>query len=318
MTGTVLVTGGAGFIGAYVSRALLGRGVRVLVYDLQPRGNVLDMLMPEGGPGLLRAAGEITDGWRLLALCREHGVDAIVHLASPLTQDVAANPTTGLRDICGGTAGIFALAGEIGARRIVWASSVAVFGPQAAYPPGAVGDDACHRPPSLYGSCKSLCETLARTAAARDGVDSLGLRLSVVYGAGRLRGYMSYPSHMIREAAAGRAVHVAYSRQRLHWQYVEEVAEMMVAALAADRPGGGRTYNGLGDSRSFAEAGAIIARERPDVAVTFGEDADPALAGTVEDYDAAGFAAAYGYRAGWPLERGIADALATYGRMGAG
>ena len=57
-------------------------------------------------------AGEITDGWRLLELCRRHQVAAAVHLASPLTKDVAANPLAGIRDICSGTATVLAAARE--------------------------------------------------------------------------------------------------------------------------------------------------------------------------------------------------------------
>jgi UDP-glucose 4-epimerase len=311
----VLVTGGAGFIGAYVTRALLAAGRRVLVYDLQPKGNVLDLLLPQGGDGLAVETGEITDGWRLLELCRRHRVGAMVHLAAPLTKDTEANPLAGIRDICSGTATVLAAAREARLVRVVWASSVAVFGPRSTYPAGPLPDDACHRPVSLYGSCKSLCETLARQAHAADGLDVTGLRLSVVYGAGRLRGYMSYPSHRMRDAAAGAAVHIAHGPQLLHWQHVEEVAGAVVAILASARAGEGRTYNAPGETRSWREAADVIREARPGVAVTVGEDADPALAGVVEDYDAGALARDFGYRLAWPLERGVRHTLDTYDAM---
>jgi len=318
MTTTVLVTGGAGFIGAYVSRALLAKGMRVVVYDFQPNGNVLDMLLPEAATDtsrLLKEAGEITDGWRLLEICRKFDVEYAVHLASPLTMDVVANPFTGIRDICTGTATLFATAKTAGLKRVVWASSVAVFGPKSTYPEGPLPDGAWHHPANLYGSAKSLCETLAVRAYEKDGLDVVGLRLSVVYGAGRLRGYMSYPSHLMRQAASGQAIHAAYGPQRLHWQYVDEVAAMIGTALLAERPGGGRTYNAAGDSRAWREAAAAIRAARPGLAVTVGEERDPALTDTVEDYDASGFARDYSYRLGWPLERGVRDTLDTYGLM---
>jgi nucleoside-diphosphate-sugar epimerase len=318
MTMTVLVTGGAGFIGAYVTRALLARGIRVVVYDTQPDGNVLGMLLPEAAPeraGIVKEAGEIIDGRRLLELCRRHAVEAAVHLASPLTQEVTANPMAGIRDICTGTATLFSVAREARLRRVVWASSVAVFGPKSGYGPGPLPDDACHRPPNLYGSCKSLCENLVRRAYQNDGVDSVGLRLSVVYGAGRVRGYMSYPSHLMREAACGRPVHVAYGPQRLHWQHVDEVAAMVATSLLADRPGEGRTFNGIGDSRTWREAAEALRLARPALSVTIGEEHDPALTDVVEDYDATAFARHYGYALGWPLERGVQDTLDTYARM---
>jgi nucleoside-diphosphate-sugar epimerase len=311
----VIVTGGAGFVGAYATRALLAAGHRVLVYDLQPKGNVLDLLLPEGADGLAVETVEITDGWLLLDLCLRHGIGAAVHLASPLTKDVAANPPLGIRDICSGTATVFAAAREAGLKRVVWASSVAVFGPQSDYPFGPLPDDAFHRPVSLYGSCKSLCETLAREAHAADGLDVTGLRLSVVYGAGRLRGYMSDPSHLMRDAAAGTAVHAAYGRQRLHWQHVEEVTGAVVAVLASGRTGEGRTYNVPGDCRSWREAAEIIQAARPEVAVTIGDEADPALAGVVADYDAHLLARDFGYQHAWPLERGIRHTLDAYDAM---
>ena len=320
MAETVLVTGGAGFIGAYVTRALLAEGIDVLVYDLHPRGNVLDLLLPNGALGeaqLTVESGEITDGWRLLELCRRHRVDAAVHLASPLTMDVVNNPMTGIRDICLGTQTLFSVAREIGMRRVVWASSVAIFGPAADYPPRPLPDDAVHKPANLYGSCKSLCETLARRANETDGLDIIGLRLSVVYGAGRMRGYMSYPSHLMREAAARGRVDIKFGPQRLHWQYVEEVAGAVTTALAAERPGTGFTYNAPGDCRTWIDAAHAIEGARPGTKVTIGDAIDPALAGVVEDYDANGFCNAYTYVPQWTLEAGVRSTLETYASIAA-
>ena len=319
MAKTVLVTGGAGFIGAYMVRRLLAEGVDVVVYDQQPRGNVLDLLLPElsaGGTRIRIETGEITDAVRLLSLCRRHGVESAVHLASPLTMDVVNNPATGIRDICLGTNVVFSVAREARLRRVVWASSVAVFGPQRDYAPGALPDDAFHRPANIYGSAKSLCETLARQMAAdKGGLDIVGLRLSVVYGAGRRRGYMSYPSHLMREAAAADHVHVRFGDQRLHWQYVEEVSDMAYAALTSPRRSDGRTFNAAGDCRTWREAGAALRLVRPALDITIGDEIDDALAGVVEDYDASGFRSHHDYTPSWSLEAGIGATLATYDAM---
>ena len=317
MTSTVLVTGGAGFIGAYVTRRLIADGWRVVVYDANPVGNVLTMLMPDAADraAISIASGAITDRTRILDLCRQHKVTAAVHLASPLTQDVTARPAEGIADICLGTAAVFGAAREAGLRRVIWASSVAVFGARSGYPPGPVGDDACHRPPSLYGSCKSLCETLARRAFEVDGLDVVGLRLSVVYGAGRLRGYMSYPSHLLRSAASGEPVHIPWGRQRLHWQYVEEVADMVAATLAPETAGAGRTFNAAGDCRSWSDLAAVLKTARPDLTVSVEDAVDPVLADVAEDYDASALFEACGYAMRWPLEKAVPDALDTYATM---
>jgi nucleoside-diphosphate-sugar epimerase len=318
MTNTVLVTGGAGFIGAYVTKRLLKAGARVVVYDLQSRGNVLDLLLPDhqaGGNAPILETGEITDGFKLMALCRKHQVDSVVHLASPLTMDVVANPATGIRDICLGTHTVFATAREANLRRVVWASSVAIYGGAADYPPGPLAEDAFHRPPNLYGASKSLCETMARQMVQIDGLDIVGLRLSVVYGAGRRRGYMTYPSALMRDAATTDSIVVRFGDQKLHWQYVEEVADMTLAALDSPRRSEGQVYNAFGDCRSWRDAAGILKSIKPGLQVDVGDELDEALAGTVEDYQTLSFARDYGVERQWPLEAGISDTLETYTKM---
>ncbi len=192
---------------------------------------------------------------------------------------------------------------------------MAVYGPVSDYPSGPLSETAFHHPPNLYGAAKSLCETMARQMAETDGLDIVGLRLSVVYGAGRRRGYMTYPSALMRDAATGGRVTVRFGDQRLHWQYVEEVAGMIATALTSDRRSSGEVYNAFGDCRSWREAAAILKSLRPDLAVELRDETDAALAGVVEDYRAEAFLRDYGVGRLWPLEAGIADTLATYARM---
>ena len=55
----------------------------------------------------------------------------------------------------------------------------------------------------------------------------------------------------MREAADDDEVHVRYGPQSLHWQYVEEIADMASVALASSRRRTGKTYNAFGDTRSW-------------------------------------------------------------------
>lgn len=311
---SVLVTGGAGFVGAYVTRDLLARGERVVAYDAVVAGNTLDIVLPERHENLSVVEGQIADGWNLIRVCEAHDVDRIVHLGSPLTADVTANPPRGISDICGAMASVLEVARALRARRVVWASSVAVFGPLSAYPPGPLSNDACQRPRSLYGSCKSLCEDMARTYRDEFEVDSIGLRLTVVYGAGRLRGYMSFPSALIRDCALGNPVTIPHPDQLMSWQYVEEVSGSVLAAL--DAPGATRSiaYNTYGDPRTFREAGIALAQLAPNVAITYGTDEPNALEDVAPDYDDSLFRRQVGYEPRFPLAQGVARAFEEYQR----
>ena len=318
--GAVLLTGGAGFVGTYVARNLLIAGERVVVYDQAIRGNALELVLPgyTSEPRLTLAAGSITDGWTILRLCREQGVDRIVHLAAPLTQAVAEAPAAGVRDICAGTATVFETATAIGARKVVWASSTAVFGSRADYPSGPLANDAAHHPRSLYGACKSLCERMAIDYRDRDGLDSIGLRFSVVFGPGRLRGYMSFPSDLIRKVAMGEPVEMPIADEPIHWQYVEEVAAAVIAALGA-----GRTldaaFNPCGDSASFRNIGEILARLAPKTEITFSptaaDDGQRALLEIPFEYDDSEFRNQIGYAKRFSLEESVAASYHAFRRL---
>ena len=116
----------------------------------------------EAREGLELVQGDITDGWRLLLPLRRapQSVDRIVHLASPLTNAIRESPAAGLAAMCGGTANVLEAARMLRMRRVVWASSISVFG-QPPPEPWSATTSPRRAGESLYGSGKVLCEDLA-------------------------------------------------------------------------------------------------------------------------------------------------------------
>ena len=268
----VLVTGGAGFVGAHVIRDLVARGDEVVAYDVVASSPVLDATVPgwREHPDITLVRGAITGAWKLLHTCRTHQVDTIVHLASPLTTGVNEDLRTGLEDICSGTANVFEVARALGIRRTVWTSSISVFGAPEAYGDVPIDDESPVRPASFYGACKALCEQMGTAYRDRYDVDSIALRLTIVYGPGRASGATSFVSAAAQAAAERRPVHIGYGDQRLNWQYVDDVAAMVLAALDAPRPS--RTvFTTSGDVRTIREAGQLLREIVPDVEVVIAD-----------------------------------------------
>lgn len=184
----VLVTGGTGFIGTYVVRALLEAGRRVVCLDV--RG-----FTPEGRFLLGERAGDVTveegsvDDWvRLLHVVREHRPGDVVHLAT-ITNPVYlfTNPMPGVRVNFMGTIHVLEAARLFGIRRIVNFSSIGVL-PAKQYEP----IDAAHPiflareavPTGVYGASKIAGEAFCFAYNQAFGTDFRTIRPSAVYGFG--------------------------------------------------------------------------------------------------------------------------------------
>lgn len=222
---TTLVTGGNGFIGAWLLKRLHDRGDALRVFDTVAPSPLVRELLGADADGLDWTVGDIRDRAGVSAAVR--GCDRIIHLAGILTPACAADPILGAEVNLMGTLHVFLAALEHGVRRVVYASSAGAFGP----------DHGRHPEPSThYGAFKLACEGSARAFWEDHGLPSVGFRPYVVYGPGRTVGLTAGPSLACRAAARGETYTIPYSGPS-GLVHVDDVAAAFDLAAAADLPG---------------------------------------------------------------------------------
>ena len=173
---TVLVTGGAGFIGSHLVDALLERGARVRILDNLSNGKRENLAHCADRVELLE--GDIRDTGTCAEACR--GVAVVFHQAAlGSVPRSMKDPSSSIAVNVGGTANVFAAARDAGARRVVYASSSSVYGDSARLPKRE-GEEG--RPLSPYALSKAVDEELAEVFARCYGLEIVGLRYFNVYG----------------------------------------------------------------------------------------------------------------------------------------
>ncbi len=206
----LLITGGAGYVGARLARTLLARGTL--------DGRAISQLViadQAAAPADLLADARVQGRvGKLLAHCqglRDEAFDGVFHLASAVSGECEADFELGLASNLDSTRALLdALRhrAEQGATptRLVFSSSVAVFGPDPAVPfPGIVADDTLPTPQTSYGTHKLICEHLIADYTRKGYIDGRAARLmTVTVRPGRPNGAASsFFSGIIREPLAG-------------------------------------------------------------------------------------------------------------------
>jgi nucleoside-diphosphate-sugar epimerase len=312
----VLLTGGYGCIGCWITRDLLGRGDHVFVYDLrEDLSRMRVILSAEQLARVTYVPGDVTDLDALKGAMEKNEITHVVHLAGLQVPTCRANPLLGARVNVLGTLTVFEAVRELRRQveRLVYASSAAVYGPPEEYPAGALSDDVRLAPTTHYGFFKCCNEGNARVYFRDHGLSSIGLRPWTVYGVGRDFGMTSEPTKAIKALALGRSYHISYGGMQ-DLQYVEDVAAAFVRCLETPYTGA-KAYNLRGDvvgMPAFYQALCAADARAADL-VTFGER-QIAIA---YDLDDTALQRDLGPTPHTPLVEGVRRTLEHFRRLGA-
>ena len=267
---TVLVTGGAGYIGSHMVHALVEAGERVVVIDNLSTG--FSAFLPESAPLFIGDAGDenLVEG-----VIRQHEVESIIHFAgSVVVPDSMRDPLGYYRNNTLTTQSLLNAAVKGGVNRFIFSSTAAVYGNPEQVP---VAEHAPTRPLSPYGSSKLMTEIMLHDVASAHGMSYVVLRYFNVAGADpqtRMGLATVGATHLLKiavEAATGQRAKIdvfgtdyptpdgSCIRDFIH---VSDLAQAHRAALSYLRDGGNSVTLNCGYGRGYSVLETIEAVRR--------------------------------------------------------
>ena len=229
---TILVTGGAGFIGSHLAGHLAGLGHEVRILDNLATGRRSNVLAIQEDVELLE--GDIQSYERVHNAVA--GCDVVYHLAAlPSVPRSVQDPLTSNATTVTGTLNVLLASRDAGVRRVVLASSSSVYGAEPELP---AREDAPALPISPYATAKLACEGYCRTFTGVYGLETVALRYFNVFGPRQdpRSEYAAVIPRFITALLAGESPTIfGDGTQSRDFTFVEDVVEANV--LAMDAPG---------------------------------------------------------------------------------
>ena len=237
--GNFLVTGGTGQIGSFLCEELVRAGHRVVCYDSRPSvdniGRIADRVTVE--------AADVTDTSDLLHAMKRNSVDHVVHLAAMVLLDSMKRPAKAYEVNIMGTNSVLEAARVLDVKKVVFASSVSVYGSVATRSDGVADEEDVPNPPSdPYSTTKMATELMGRYYRESYGMDVNCMRITAAWGPGRYWGYTGQFNDFIRKAAVGEdaafPADFSYKGEKLRWMYVRDVGYCFAFVSEISKTGG--------------------------------------------------------------------------------
>ncbi|MGB9959976.1 MAG: GDP-mannose 4,6-dehydratase [Candidatus Bathyarchaeales archaeon] len=246
---SILVTGGAGFIGHHLCRKLLEKDVNLTIYDNLSTGrieNVKDLPKP-----VKFVKGDVGNLETLENSVRQ--VDVIFHLAAQVSVPYSMeNPVEDFKSNAYGTLNILELARKKDAR-VVYTSSAAVYGKPAKLP---TPEDSPLKPISFYGLSKLVGEKYCNTYIEKYGLDASIMRIANAYGP-RCHGVIADYITKIRKNPNKLEI-IGSGMQSRDFVHVSDVVEALIL-LATSKEALGQTFNvGFGKTMTVVDLAKIL------------------------------------------------------------
>ena len=278
---SILIFGGAGFVGSHVVRKLMDEGEDVVALDVMmpdppmpPLRDVLGKLKFEYCHG--EYASEVNH------MVKKYNADRIINLVTSYSPDFEKNPSRAVDINLQTQMNILEAARNVEIKRVVQSSSSHIYG---AGRPEVVDEDSLAKPDTLYGACKAMNEYLGEHYHKHFGVDHVALRFCLVLGWGR--GQRKVVSHrgpwiveLFERPLAGLPVSIPFASSKGSIIYVKDLVRIILTVLKAPKLPR-RVYDVVTEPRSKAEAAEIVKRLLPNAQIeldmngAFGEKRPP-------------------------------------------
>ncbi len=268
---TVLITGGAGFIGAQLAAEFVRRGERVVIFDKA----VQDRLF-EGEKNVSLVRGDITSFHEVLNVVRDHGVRTIFHVAGILSAVSEANPWACIDINAMGTYHVLEAARLFGVEKVIFTSSMGTYTVNKDI---VVTEETKQNPTLIYGVTKVFGELLGLYYHRKFGIDFRGIRLPQLIGPNvKTFGFGQYNPWLIEAAIKGEPFFVwAPEDTVLPLLYIRDAIRSLIMLHDADKAGlFTRVYN-IGQIMPPPTARDVVDEVRkhyPNAQIKF--EADPA------------------------------------------
>ena len=269
---SIMVTGGIGFIGSRITRKLVERGEDVVSFDMAPP-------RPNLQPYLDRIQvyrGDITQITHLLDAVNTYEVRKIVHMAALLPPDTEDRPYYGMLVNIQGTNNILEVARWTGVQRVVYASSIAVYGAQQTFGERPLTEEDLPAPINIYGMTKAANDFAASKYVDQYGLDVRGIRICTVFGHGRVTGMTGMIGGLLVSLpAVGKSVELPFHPDEASAMiHAEDAAEIFVrVAVSSDL--NHQIYISGGHLATVGDMANIVRSFIPDAKIATGDRVVP-------------------------------------------
>ena len=252
----ILIFGGCGFLGSWITKALLKKNLKITIFDLRIKTDLLKNLIGNDLNKINFIEGDISDYEQVLKATED--MNYILNLAGLMTPDCSSNPSLGAEVNVKGSINVFEAIKKNNIKFLIYTSSGGVYGNEDKYNPF---------PETHYGAFKLAVEGMARAYFNESLISSVGLRPFVIYGPGREIGGTAGVTLACKAAKQNFEYTVGFSG-KVGFVYVEDVTNL-VERLIDKVPLGAITMNINGITTSVENFVSIIKKNIPDANVKF-------------------------------------------------
>jgi nucleoside-diphosphate-sugar epimerase len=271
----ILVTGGSGMFGGKTILYLLkDPDVKSVVsLDIVPPKEWVIKSMAKDAKKFHFVKGSVAEITDILNVISKYKIDRIIHWAFIMISfNAPTDPRLAVKVNVNGVSNAFEAAKIMGVKRVIYASSETVYGPQAMYGEREVTEEDQTNPQHSYAVCKKLAEILADNYTDQFGMSFTGVRPTIGYGLGS-RTPAQYWSDMITSCAVGKPFAMEGDGNELaslvSADDLAELTRLLIKAKSSPHP----VYNVGGPATSPRQLAQAIKKYIPDAKITFGKKA---------------------------------------------